>query len=751
MAAAGEDSSSVSLDYVSTGCSCSPHSCAWAADGLVAFASNRTVSIYSPSSEDHKRVVCTLRGHTDRVNCVAWFTPSAASVGLAGGGSSSGEAEHQDGACCSELVSGSVDRTVIVWRIKRTHRADDGESLCVEMVQSQVLSHHSDVVVSVATCSVNGTEWIASSSADSTVCMWKRSGGGGGGREQPYEFVQSLTCGRRSFVLDVSFGLLPVTGSPLLACAAEDMHIHLWALQAAAAPAAGGDEWRLVQHLAGHEDWVRTVEFAQRDRSSSSSGDGTPTTGDLLLASGAQDSYVRVWRIVSDDPITDAAATTAVSDGGNVVPEIRLRENSFSVGVHRFSATLDAVLSGHEHWIYGVTWQPAVISNDDRGTVEQPLCLLSASMDKTLMVWRFDHDASVWLDESRMGDIGGNTLGFYGAAFSPCGQWIIGHGYQGAFHLWRYAAEARTWQPRVVASGHFGPVLDLAWSPDGCLLSVSKDQTCRLHAEWNRPALTPPASSTTTGTLASSWHEVARPQIHGYDLQCLAMTAPFQYACGADEKVIRVFDASALFLRNLSSIGGREVSSSSQAAALPLGATVPALGLSNKAVYGDSDAKGKRADEESEQFGAADVNRLPAFSATELCSPPYEEDLLQNTLWPETQKLYGHGYELFALASDGRHYLASACKASKAEHAAVLLWDTQSSAASSSWKLCGTLTYHGLTVTQLCFSNSGEWLLAVSRDRTWSLWRRDETSSGGEPLDCMGVILCCKSTGAHPV
>lgn len=43
--------------------------------------------------------------------------------------------------------------------------------------------------------------------------------------------------------------------------------------------------------------------------------------------------------------------------------------------------------------------------------------------------------------------------------------------------------------------------------------------------------------------------------------------------------------------------------------------------------------------------------------------PPTEEQLLQNTLWPETQKLYGHGYEIFSLACDpSGKILASACK-----------------------------------------------------------------------------------------
>lgn len=36
----------------------------------------------------------------------------------------------------------------------------------------------------------------------------------------------------------------------------------------------------------------------------------------------------------------------------------------------------------------------------------------------------------------RVGEVGGTTLGFYGGVFSPDGHSILGHGYQGAFHLW---------------------------------------------------------------------------------------------------------------------------------------------------------------------------------------------------------------------------------------------------------------------------------------------------------------------------
>lgn len=71
-----------------------------------------------------------------------------------------------------------------------------------------------------------------------------------------------------------------------------------------------------------------------------------------------------------------------------------------------------------------------------------------------------------------------------------------------------------------------------------------------------------------------------------------------------------------------------------------------------------------------------DFNLATTFSTLFFClEPPTEETLLQNTLWPETQKLYGHGYEVFSLAAspDGK-IVASACKSTTQEHAAIILW-----------------------------------------------------------------------------
>ncbi|XP_033268210.1 elongator complex protein 2 isoform X2 [Orcinus orca] len=378
-----------------------------------------------------------------------------------------------------------------------------------------------------------------------------------------------------------------------------------------------------------------------------------------------------------------------------------------------FAVTLETVLAGHENWVNAVHWQPSFYKD---GVLQQPVRLLSASMDKTMILWAPDEESGVWLEQVRVGEVGGNTLGFYDCQFSEDGSMIIAHAFHGALHLWKQnATNPREWTPEIVISGHFDGVQDLTWDPEGeFIITVGNDQTTRLFAPWKRK-----------DQSQVTWHEIARPQIHGYDLKCLAMISRFQFVSGADEKVLRVFSAPRIFVENFCAITGQSLNHvlCNQDGDLPEGATVPALGLSNKAVF-QGDIASQPSDEEELLTSTGFEYHQVAFQPSILTEPPTEDHLLQNTLWPEVQKLYGHGYEIFCVAcSNSKTLLASACKAAKKEHAAIILWNT------ASWKQVQNLIFHSLTVTQMAFSPDDKFLLAVSRDRTWSLWKRQDTIS----------------------
>jgi elongator complex protein 2 len=89
------------------------------------------------------------------------------------------------------------------------------------------------------------------------------------------------------------------------------------------------------------------------------------------------------------------------------------------------SVTMEAVLTGHDGWVYSVVWEPT-------GSMR----LLTASMDKCLVVWEPDADSGVWLESVRVGDVGGQAVGYFGGAFGPAGDRIVGHSYFGGLHSW---------------------------------------------------------------------------------------------------------------------------------------------------------------------------------------------------------------------------------------------------------------------------------------------------------------------------
>jgi elongator complex protein 2 len=56
------------------------------------------------------------------------------------------------------------------------------------------------------------------------------------------------------------------------------------------------------------------------------------------------------------------------------------------------------------------------------------------------------------------------------------------------------------------------------------------------------------------GSEQVTWHELARPQVHGYDMSCLAVLSRYRFVSGAEEKIIRAFQAPYNFVENFRQI-----------------------------------------------------------------------------------------------------------------------------------------------------------------------------------------------------
>ncbi|XP_075265418.1 uncharacterized protein LOC142357762 [Convolutriloba macropyga] len=541
----------------------------------------------------------------------------------------------------------------------------------------------------------SGDFTIVSCAGDSTVKVWTCKG------EADLAAVslkQTIDLGTRlAHCVDVAS--LPVSGSDdwTALSLGVDRTIKLMV-------APPGGEFQESFSLVGHQDWVRAVRFQAVEI------DGHRK--DLLLASGSQDKTIRIWRATP--------ATPGVADGKTMAQDNPLlaqitklaSKPSFLAGTTKFTVALEAVLVGHEDWVHSLSWEPCP------GLSRAQLCLLSASMDRTMMLWRPDMaEPGVWMSEESVGDAGSSALGYFGGVFSPCGHCIIAHGFSGALHLWK-RDDQEQWQPQQALGGHFASVTDCHWVLGGdALISASADQTVRV-----------------TACSASGWYELARPQVHGHNLSCIAplpledsnVITGLRYVSGSEEKILRVFQAPAAFASSIQLARGQQVSAADQAAeGIALGASLAALGLSNKAMYASDNPAAASEEPPAENPSAFDDDPSAAPRPCTLEGPPFEEQLAQNTLWPEIRKLFGHGNDIISLAADptGFH-IASACRAQNVATATIRVWSTKD------WSTVAQLKSHTLTVTALEWAPSGHFLLSASRDRSFSLFERHSDAGG---------------------
>ncbi|KAK3327701.1 WD40-repeat-containing domain protein [Cercophora scortea] len=662
--------------YLSAGANRYPCTADWADDGsLVAFGADANVCLWDPSSPTG--ITRFLSGHTSHVRAVK-FLPRLPEESF------------------TYLVTGGDDHTLRVWRLD----AETGTAAC-----HQVLEGHTEPINCIAALKSGADQntsrrHFVSGAADATVRVWALEAG-------QVTLLQTIKTNTRYLPLAVALSTLGDDEDALiLAVAGTSSVVQIFT-------SGAGDavpEFTLQATLPGHENWIRSLDFVREK----------PKRGsDLLLASASQDKYIRLWRVHQGTALSalnaagmDVSLTALMP--GNKIHKMQAGSGSSK---QQYCVMFEALLLGHEDWIYSARWSR---------TADGRLQLLSASADNSLSIWQSDAESGIWITAARLGEISrekgattatGSIGGFWTGLWSPAGTTVITLGRTGSWRRWDYDAAEDMWRQSFAVSGHTRAVTGISWSRDGVyLLSTSSDQTTRLHAEW------------VTADGIRTWHEMARPQIHGYDLNCIDALGPSSFVSGADEKLMRVFNEPKAVARMLSRLTGT-TNSAADESAFPDAANMPVLGLSNKAidvidddadVPASTNAAGLPAYNDPNDRDAVDPASMVRRSALDIDHPPFEESLSRHTLWPEVEKLYGHGYEISCLAAshDGR-LVGSACKASSINHAVIRLFETDG------WtEVKPPLTAHSLTVTRLRFSPDDRYLLSVGRDRQWAVFTR---------------------------
>lgn len=257
-----------------------------------------------------------------------------------------------------------------------------------------------------------------------------------------------------------------------------------------------------------------------------------------------------------------------------------------------YNIALESVLIHHQDSVSSVFWAPTdellLRSKDAAGPVLSAtslndLCLLSSSFDFSVCVWNSDPETGQWSVSSALGAMTGNKHAFFGALFldhqsdrvALKERQIYAYTYGGATHIWGKQLQdpdqieedptaSGPWTSKLSVKGHFSEVTDIAWDPSQqlALVSCSADQTTRILT-----------LCTSTSQSKRSYFEISRPQVHGYDINCIACLKnqvqaskdggklpsplPFKILSGGDEKVIRLFDAPYGFVKAFNSLSAQ--------------------------------------------------------------------------------------------------------------------------------------------------------------------------------------------------
>ncbi|KAF0274429.1 hypothetical protein FOG51_00655 [Hanseniaspora uvarum] len=481
-------------------------------------------------------------------------------------------------------------------------------------------------------------------------------------------------------------------------------------------------ELTLQAKLKGHEDWIKCLDFIRINENK------------WFIATGSQDRYIRIWNLEFKD--------VEELEAENRKNKMTLMNNKkfpirFQDGLNQMAINFDSLIMGHDDWIQCIKFHPSA----------QKLQLLSATANTELMIWEVDHKSDIWVCNNRLGEIsskGSTTATGSSGGFWSC-FWIIDNemrkesvytsGKTGSWRCWSRTINqestpvlendneddeeeeqkklemifddnyySQNWEQEAFILGPTRECNGLSWdaSKGEYLLSTSLDQTTRLYA-LNKTS------------DANEWREFARPQIHGYDLTNILSISQTEFISAGEEKIIRVFKEPKNVANILKKFSDIEYNQSDVSQI----ASMPTLGLSNKAGEAETSAE--------EGINAETDTDMITNILNNLTTPPLEDQLQRFTLFPEIEKLYGHGFEISCFDYDKTSNILASCnKSNTKKNSQIKIFNL------NDYTLMSTIImeFHNLTITSLKFSPCGEYLLSCSRDRTWCVWKKVVLESG---------------------
>lgn len=229
----------------------------------------------------------------------------------------------------THFISGADDCKAYVWRFDK-----ESDDVCFEPL------NHDGPVTDIKSVYLEHNNWLIATAAEQTITLWSFN-------TLNIDLVQKLS-NTNSYTLGLSLFRMPKSEQFLLAFGNDKGNICICAqgksLSVSSSTEPNVKPFRMVHQMSGHEDWVRALDIIE---------DGD----DILLASAAQDNFIRLWRISKR---TVEQAFENKIDICNITEddtEIRMEEKIIYLSGSNWCAiSLESVLYGHEGWVYGVNW-----------------------------------------------------------------------------------------------------------------------------------------------------------------------------------------------------------------------------------------------------------------------------------------------------------------------------------------------------------------------------------------------------------